>query len=254
MKKYTFLIAILGFSLFGAQVYAQQSSFDQANSLLEEGKYQQAIEIYQSIAANGYVSGSLWQNMGVAYTRLDSLGKAKFYLLRATKYSETEKQAEQALAYVNNRFPRQSAVLPTLPWIRFFNSLSENIGLRNLVFIALFFLYAGVALKIGSWFRIDMKKSLNYIGYCAIALSAVLFVFSLIIQYQQNRYSTGVMIDNEASVYERPAQNASTISTAYEGYAMLVDESESEKESGWKYVRLENGMYGWIEDNHIMTF
>lgn len=254
MKKYIFLTVIVCSPLFGVQVYAQQSSFDQANSLLKKGEYQQAIDIYQTIAGNGYESGSLWQNMGVAYTRLDSLGKAKYYFLRAAKYNETEEQAEQALAYVNNRFPRQSAVLPTLPWIRFFSFLSENIGLKNLVFIALFFLYAGIALKIGSWFRVDMKKTLNYAGYGAIVFSVVLFLFSIILQYQQNRYSTGVMVDNEASVYERPARDASTISTAYEGYTMQVDEFESEEESGWKYVRLENGMYGWIQGDHIMTF
>ncbi|WP_234568656.1 SH3 domain-containing protein [Rhodohalobacter sp. 614A] len=254
MKKYIYFTVIIGFSLFGSQVYAQQSSFDQANSFLEEGEYQSAIEIYQSIEEGGYQSGSLWQNMGVAYTRLDSLGKAKYYFLRAAEYSETEDQAEQALAYVNNRFPRQSAVLPTLPWIRFFNFLSANIGLRNLVYISLFFLYLGVALKIGSWFRLDLKKALNYSGYGAIAISAVLFVFSVIIQYQENRYSTGVMVDNESSVYEQPDENASIISTAYEGYTMQIDEDESEGESGWKYIRLENGMYGWIQDNHIMIF
>ncbi|MDX1640757.1 MAG: SH3 domain-containing protein [Balneolaceae bacterium] len=254
MKKFILLSVIIGFSFFGVPAFAQQSSFDRANSYLEQGEYQRAIDIYRTIAEDGYRSGSLWQNMGVAYTRLDSLGKAKYYLLRAAEYSETEEQAEQALAYINNRFPRQSAVLPTLPWIRFFNFLSDAIGLRNLVFIALFFLYAGVALKIGSWFRLDMKKTLNYTGYGAIVLSVVLFIFSIIIQYQENRYSTGVMIDNEAPVYEQPAENSNIISTAYEGYTIQVDEQESEGESNWKYVRLENGMYGWIQDNHIMTF
>lgn len=254
MKKYIYFTVIIGFSLIGVPSYAQQSSFDQANSFLKEGEYQRAIEMYQSIAEDGYQSGSLWQNMGVAYTRLDSLGKAKYYFLRAAEYSGTEQQAEEALSYINNRFPRQSAVLPTLPWIRFFNFLSDNIGLRNLVFIALFFLYAGVALKIGAWFRVDMKKALSYSAYSAIAISAVLFIFSIIIQYQDNRYSTGVMVDNESSVYERPTENASIISTAYEGYTLQVDNDESEGESGWKYVRLENGMYGWIRDNHIMTF
>lgn len=252
--KYIILTAIFCFFLPHVQAVAQQSLFDQANSLLEEGEYQRAIERYQSIAEDGYQSGSLWQNLGVAYARLDSLGKAKYYFLRAAEYSETEQQAEEALSYVNNRFPRQSAVLPTLPWIRFFNFLSDNIGIRNLVLIALFFLYTGVALKIGSWFRIDMKKVLNYSGYAAIVCSAILFLFSIIIQYQESRYLTGVMIDNESSVYERPDENASIISTAYEGYTMQVDENVSEEETGWKYVRLENGMYGWIHNDHIMAF
>lgn len=254
MKKYIFLIIIFCFQLSQEPVFAQQALFDEANSHLSEGRYQQAIEIYQSIADEGFEAGALWQNLGVAYTRLDSLGKAKYYFLKAGKYSETKPQAESALQYVNNRFPRQSAVLPALPWIRFINFLSNNIGLRPIALTALFLLYAGFAFKIGAWFRFDLKKTFNYASYGLIGLSVILFTCSVIIHYQQSRYSTGVMIDREAPIYQRPEENSSVISTAYEGYTMQINKMESEEESSWKYVRLENGMYGWIQNDHIMTF
>lgn len=254
MKKYIFLTLTFSFLIFQAKGFSQQSRFDQANSLLAEGQYQQAIEHYQSIADDGYYSGALWQNLGVAYARLDSLGKAKYYFLRAKQHSETKQQAANALSYVNNRFPRQSAVLPTLPWVRFINFLSNTIGLNTLVISGLIFLYLGVALKIGSWFRLDLKSMLSNSGYTAIGVSLVLFLFSIVIQYQENRYSTGVMIDHEGQVYQRPLENSTVVSTAYEGYTMQVDENESENQTNWKYVRLENGMYGWIQNDHIMTF
>ncbi len=254
MKKYIFCTAIFCLLIVESPAFAQQPLFDSANSLLSEGRYQDAIERYQSIAEDGYESGALWQNLGVAYTRLDSLGKAKYYFLKAERFSETEQQAEQALQYINNQFPRQSAVLPELPWIRFINFLSINVGLQAIALAALFLLYLGVLLKIGAWFRPGFKKTFNYISYGSIAFSAILFACSIIIQYQQNRYSTGVMVGREASVYQRPEENSSVISTAYEGYTMQVDKTESEDEPNWKYVRLENGMYGWIQDGHIMTF
>lgn len=235
-------------------VFAQQPLFDSANSLLSEGRYQDAIERYQSIAEDGYESGALWQNMGVAYTRLDSLGKAKYYFLKAEQFNETEQQAEQALQYINNQFPRQSAVLPELPWIRFINFLSTNVGLQAIALTALILLYIGIAMKIGGWFKPSYKATFNYISYGSIGLSAILFICSMIIQYQESRYSTGVMVDREASVHQQPVENSSVISSAYEGYTMQVDKAESEEEPNWKYVRLENGMYGWIESEHIMTF
>jgi tetratricopeptide (TPR) repeat protein len=254
LKKYIFLTVIYCFLISENPALAQQPLFDEANSHLSEGRYQQAVELYQSIAEDGYESGALWQNLGVAYTRLDSLGKAKYYFLRAEKYNETRQQAESALQYVNNQFPRQSAVLPALPWVRFINFLSNNIGLKVIALTAMFLLYAGIAFKIGAWFRVDLKKTFNYIGYSSMGLSAILFACSIIIQYQQNRYSTGVMIDNEAPVYQQPEENSSVISTAYEGYRMQVNEVESDQQPSWKYVRLENGMYGWIQNDHIMTF
>lgn len=254
MKKYIFSIATFCFLISQSTVFAQQPLFDQANSHLGEGRYQQAIDMYQSIAEDGFESGALWQNLGVAYIRLDSLGKAKYYFLRASKFSETRQQAESALQYVNNQFPRQSAVLLALPWIRFINFLANNIGLRFIAITAMFLLYAGIAFKIGAWFWIDLQKTMNYLGYGLIGLSAILFACSIVIQYQQSRYSTGVMVDREASVYQRPDENSSVISTAYEGYTMQVNKDESEQQPSWKYVRLENGMYGWILNDHIMTF
>lgn len=254
MKKYIFCIAIICLLMSQKTVVAQQPLFDQANSLLSEGEYQDAIEIYQSISEDGYEAGALWQNLGVAYTRLDSLGKAKYYFLKAQRFSETEEQAEQSLEFINNQFPRQSAVLPELPWIRFINFLSVHVGLQVIAITALVLLYLGIALKIWAWFRLELKKMLNYLSYGCIALSAFLFICSMVIQYQQNRYSTGVMVDLEASVHQRPEENSSIISTAYEGYTMQVDKTESKGETSWTYIRLENGMYGWIENDHIMTF
>lgn len=254
MRKYIYLTLIISFSIFGSKVFAQQPLFDRANSLLEDGQYQEAIEVYESIAEDGYESGALWQNLGVAYTRIDSLGKAKYYFLQAEKYNETEDRAESALQYVNNRFPRQSAVLPSLPWMRFINFLSDSIGLTTLVIAGLLSLYLGIALKIGSWFRVDLNKVMSSAGYIAIGCSVVVFLSAVIVNYQENRYSTGVMIDHEGEVYQRPVENSTIVSTAYEGYTMQVDERESEMETGWKYVRLENGMYGWIQNDHILTF
>jgi hypothetical protein len=52
------------------------------------------------------------------------------------------------------------------------------------------------------------------------------------------------------------------VSTAYEGYAMRVHTHEELPASAssdaegdaWSYVRLENGLYGWIESDAILTY
>jgi len=47
------MIFILLFSL--SDLFAQQSRFDEANSLLEESRYQDAIKVYKSIADEGLI-------------------------------------------------------------------------------------------------------------------------------------------------------------------------------------------------------
>lgn len=256
MKLIYSLLIIVCFSgnAMQSQLFAQQSRFDEANALLEQSDYRDAIRLYKSIADDEYHSGALWLNMGYAYSRIDSLGVSKYYLMKAQKYPETRELAGEALDYVDNRFSRRSAVLPPLPWDRFFQSLSDSIGTGGLILWGFIFLYLATALIIGSWFRFDLRKLLRYSGFTSVSISAVFFLFALVIHYQDNRFGTGVMVDRQGAVFQQPREESSVVSTAFEGYTMRVDFKRSQDQPQWKYVRLENGMYGWIQDDRLMIF
>ncbi|TVQ68313.1 MAG: SH3 domain-containing protein [Balneolaceae bacterium] len=230
---------------------AQQSRFDEGNRLLEESLYEEAITLYKAIEEDGYRSGALWLNMGIAYTQLDSLGMAKFYLLKAADQRETEQLARQALEYVNERFPRRSAVLPALPWDRFFQYLSAQFGITAIVVATLVLFNLAAALLIAAWFRIDLRKPFRIASLSLFGLSALLFLFSLIIYSQQNRYSAAILTDRQSEVYAEPAETATQITTAFEGFSLRIDFKRSETADGWYYIRLENGMFGWIRDEGV---
>lgn len=241
------MLSILLFLLTVVSLSAQQSRFDSANMLFEENEYAGAIQVYKSIADDGYESGALYLNMGIAYSQIDSLGVAKFYLLKAKQFSETTELADDALIFVNNLFSRQSAILPALPWDQFFQFLSDTFGLNAIVITALILFYFAVGLLIWSWFRIDLKKALRKGSYILFGLMILLFLLSWILYYQNSRYSTAVMVERQSVVHERPNESTSVITTAYEGYTMRVDFKTSADDPEWTYVRLENGMYGWVK-------
>lgn len=245
------MISIFLILFTAVSISAQQSRFDSANTLLEEGEYADAIQQFHSIANDGYESGALWLNMGIAYSQIDSLGVAKYYLLRAKQFKETAVLADEALVYVNNRFSRRSAVLPALPWDRFFQFLSETFGLNAIAATALLFFYFAVGFLIWSWFRADLKTALRRGSYLSFGLMALLFLFSWMIYYQNSRYSTAVMVERQSVVHERPNESSSIITTVYEGYTMRVDFKTEADNQEWKYVRLENGMYGWVKKDGL---
>lgn len=253
MNNLIMILLFLLSSLIGYDALAQQSQFEEANDLLENGEFARAVETYQSISRDGHISGALWLNMGISYMQLDSLGMAKYSFLKASEFPETSERAKNALEYVNERFPRQSAVLPQLPWIRFLDFVKDVAGTITLSFIALFFLYAGTLLLIGSWFRVDLKRLFRYTGYTSFGLSALIFILISVITYRAERYDEAVMVNREEVVYQQPSENAAAISTAYEGYNMQIDHSESKTQEGWFYIRLENGMYGWIKKDALVV-
>ena len=252
--KLSFLPVLLLILLSPALAFSQQARFDEANFLLSQNEYYQALDIYKTIADDGFESGALWYNMGTIYTTLDSLGMAKYYFLQAREFDETKNEANEALQYVNERFDRRSAVLPQLPWDRFFNYLTDRVGPDLLFILAFIFLYGGTTGLITSWFLTARSKWIRNTGFSMLVLSGLLFSTAFYTDYLESRYLTGVIIVDEQTVYQQPDLNAAVISTAYEGYTLRVDAYEGATEEDWSYVRLENGMYGWIRDSAMKVF
>jgi len=232
-------------------MFAQQSNFDRATEELEQQNYREAISQYQQIADNGYHSGALWFNLGIAYTQLDSLGLAKYYFLKSSDYPETKADANNAIEYVNERFNRRSATLPTLPWERFSNYLNNQIGTSSLYSMALMFLYLGIAGILIFWFYGKFRTYSYYAGISSVVMAFLLFITLFYIQYFDSRYGTGVVVEEQSVVYQSPDTASGEVSTAYEGYTVRVDYHESENQQEWIYIRLENGMKGWIENQAV---
>lgn len=233
---------------------AQQTKFDIANEYLSDSEFRQALSIYHEIANEEYHSGALWLNMGIAYTRLDSLGKAKFYFLKANSYTETRELASESLTYVEDRLSRRSAVLPPLPWQQFLNWQAETLGLKVLVITALFLFIIASAFFIASWFYRNRSIFLRRAGIGTLLFSLFFFACSFIIHYQNERYGTGVVVERQNQFYNSPDPESAIISTAYEGYQLEVDRKISNDHQGWLYIRTENGRYGWISQDAVLVF
>lgn len=235
--------------------YSQQSPqavFDEANEQLKAGNYSQAISQYQQLEAQKTVSGALFLNMGISYQRIDSLGMAKYYFMKAARFDETRKQANQAIEYVEAQFSRQSAVLPKLPWDVATDWLQQNIGAPNLLITGLVFFNVGILLFIAHWFLNWFPIYLKKTGIAFLAISVLITITSFYTSYVGDRYSKAVMINEKVPVLEQPQQEASLVSQAFEGYTFTVDHYRSESHPGWAYVRMSNGLYGWIPDNDIL--
>lgn len=228
-----------------------QSKFDEANQKLQEGYYEEALQTYKTIERNDKVSGPLFLNMGITYTRLDSLGNAKYYFLKARSFSSTRDQAKQGLKYVNEQFSNQSAVLPKLPWDRAIDWLSDRLGATGVFAIGLFLLLLAVSALIYAWFfRLFSRPA--HLTYRILSVLGVLAVLlSLYMNYVDYRYDRAVMTTEETIVKQQPEPEGPTISKAYEGYTFTVDHRKSNTVEQWYYVRMPNGMHGWIQKNNI---
>lgn len=228
-----------------------QARFDNANQYLTEGEYYAALEEYRELESDHHLSGALFLNMGIAYTRVDSLGKAKYHFMKARGYGETRERAREALEFVEDRFSRQSAVLPKLPWQRAIEWVQEYIGARTLLGGGLLLLNLGVILIVIRWFRSRWQTVLKHGGFSLLAAGLLIIAVSFYARHLDQRYSRAVMVTREADVREEPGEDAPNVSRAFEGYTFTVDHRRSNNRGEWYYVRMSNGLYGWIPAEHL---
>ena len=254
-KKGKLIVILLLCAWSGVPALAQQNPqqlFDRANTLLEKDSTRAALHFYQQLEEHDQHSGALFLNMGLSYMRLDSMGKAKYYFLKSRHFEETQSRASKALEYVETRFSRQSAVLPELPWQKAINWLSDGPGVTLIIGIGLILLNLGLFLILGRWFFYPTSKTMKRSAVAAAIAGGLIILLGFFVDYRQQRYSKAVMISNEARVLEQPKIQGTLINQAFEGYTFTVDHNSSDEQSGWSYIRMSNGQYGWIPTKEIM--
>ena len=231
-----------------------QAIFDKANIQIELKHYKQALSMYEVIDAKDLGSGPLYLNMGVAWTRLDSLGLAKYYFIKASDFPSTKSKALQGIDYVNNQLEHNETLLPALPWDRFFNWIENQIGIHTLIFISILIINLGVIALIATWLWPAYAKWLKNPAYVVLVMGIVLLALGGFTDYQARRYAKAIQVVRESNIREKPDSDSGIVSLSYEGYRFKIDRDRSQNYPDWYYVRMGNGQYGWIHRNDLKLF
>ncbi len=254
MKVNTLFLAIFSVLILSVSSIARQTAqaeFDQANTLIENGQYSEALAKFRNIEASGFVSGPLYLNMGITALQIDSLGLAKYYLLKASSFKEVSEGSLEALEYVNSQFSRQSATLPKLPWDRAIDWMKTVPKAFGVFIVGYIFAMFGLILLLGKWFGFLSFKKQNPFIIGFIISSFLILILSFYVEYINQRYDEAILIIQETTVLEQPKEDANLISMAYEGYSLTIDHEKSINSENWYYVRLGNGQFGWIKQKGV---
>ena len=240
---------LLLFLFTAPQAVSQESAqlvFDEANTLLKEGDYPEAMARYRTIHASNQISGALFLNMGIAATQLDSMGLAKYYFLKASEFPTTIEQATLGLEYVDSQFSRQSAQLPKLPWDRAIDSLKTGLGADKVFIIGFILIVLAMILVLLRWFGMANFKKFRTTLALVFSAGVLIVILAFYVDYVDNRYSEAVIVNIEKQVKSGPSESSDLVSLAYEGYTITIDNNASTAHDGWYYIRLGNGQFGWI--------
>lgn len=248
MKKCFYLIFFL---MVGLSSKAQLSNADQ---LFEEGKYAEAIQLYEDAIASNSVSANTYYNLGNAYFRKGKIGLAIWGYESALKLDPDHEDALYNLEYVNAQTVDKIDVSRQGIGHWFAGILFNehiNFWAYGSLILALSFILVTYIYISRKW----LKRSISGI---LTAFTFILFLFSLSLGIYRHHDLTskdrGVVIVEQVDVKLSPMGDAKTTYVLGEG--AQVDILKSDKmtaNNGWMQIAV-NGNQGWIEVGTIKEY
>lgn len=228
----------------------KDATFRRGNDAYFHGRYQEAVEAYEQVAALGVVSSDLYYNLGNAYLKAGQLGPAIYNYERALELDPSQGDVRFNLkvardAARNKGEDRLTGAESQPFWMRVASQVTVNtaswlflglwVGLFALL-IALHFMAPGF-LRTGVWAAFAFLA-------LGTATAGTLLGARL---YLADRVEQAVVLPDVVQVKEGPDPNYQSVFGVHAGLRVRI----TEKEQDWVRVRLANGLEGWMRERDL---
>ena len=254
MRQLTYL---LFFSLFivSFQTYGSVSDttlmnrWNQANDYYTAGDYAAAVKGYQALEKDGYESAKLYYNLGNAYYKLDSLGRAILNYNKALKLSPGDEDIRHNLEVANARTVNRINSIPDFILVRWFKNFRQLFDSNSWAVFSLIFF--GLSLGMTVLYLLSASVLRRKIGFTLGVVSMVLFVYTLTNSVIQKRSKTesgeAIVLSSAAAVKSSPDSGGKDVFILNEGAKVEVLSSLGP----WSEIVIASGNKGWIETSAI---
>ena len=243
--------AILLF-LFVSTITLAQSANDlflKANSLYKEGKYEEAIQLYEQIENENTVSSELYYNLGNCYYKINKVAPSIYNYEKALLLDPLNEDAQNNLILAKRLTLDRIEALPKSIFQKFNENYLQKFTYNTwgVITIALSFIASILFLL----FYFSDASSKKRIYFTSSIISFLLLVISLTISYTQYSQSKNsiqaIIFTEEVSVSNEPTSSSSEVFTLHEGTKVNVLDSVD----NWKKIKLSDGKIGWVSSENL---
>ena len=248
-----FLFALQNPEVDIPETFHPQQVFNRANYVMDQGRVEEAMESYRLILESGYESGPLHLNLALGYLRKDSLGLAVYHLKLSSQFPETRQRADQSFQVVESHLQSRRGTLAVLPLYAFETWLRSDIGAQKIFVLGIFFLNFAAAFFAWLLLQGNSKKIISYLALVSLILSIPLLISGSYLHLTSEGYAKAIVISREATIYEDYDTTSEPVGLAYEGFPVTLNQNYKPNYPGWVFVRMSNGLSGWVQHNHLRT-
>lgn len=243
-KKIMVFWATVFFSIVLLSGQDFDATFNYANRLYVDKKYQQAYEKYQQILEGGFESGELYYNLGNTAYRLKRNGEAILYFEKALRFLPEDSDVKYNLKLLKMQVVDRIE-MPERPFfIEWYDSLKKSAakpGNENIVYLGMILL----AVIWSFWVYFRKRDFSKWVLSTAVLLSviwSVFFSFWNLGHADLNNTRRAVLLVNRTEVKAEPDNTGETLFILHEGATFKIKRSSDD----WAEIQLIDGKSGWV--------
>ena len=243
MKRY--ILFLLSLILLTNIVIAQDSRFNKANTLFQDGKFEEAKTGYLDILKTGVQSPELYYNLGNAYYKNGALAPAILNFERALLLSPDDIDIKYNLELANSQIVDKVTPLGEFfvkGWITALRDSKSSDSWAIWAVITFFLVLAAIGVFLFN--NNSLYKRIAFFGGIAllcINLSAFAFASSQKNKITNRNYA--IVYTASVTVKSSPDLTGSDLFVLHEGTKVKI----LNKLGSWAEIQLQDGNIGWMQ-------
>ena len=245
MKKLVLFLLIIA-----APGFAQNSAlFEKANEAYNIGKYEVAINSYESILKSGEESAELYYNLANAHYKLNHIAPSIYNYEKALLLDPSDKTIENNLEFANNMVIDDIKEVPKAGLSNMITGAIGSISFNSWAWAAVIFASIFAVLFLLYYFSIASKWKRVFFTTAILSLSisllSLIFAFIAIDAVKNNSFA--IVFSEEISVRNEPNMRGSELFLLHEGTKVEILNTFQD----WVQLELANGSTGWTNKSSL---
>jgi tetratricopeptide (TPR) repeat protein len=238
---YFFILMLFG----GLSLFAQRVDFEKANRLYDEGNYQKALSIYDSLYKAGYENTAIAYNAANAYYRLGNIGMATVYYERALAYSPEDEDVLFNLEIIRQLTIDEIKPLPKPLFVMWFRTLSATLSWSTWMGLSIILIWT-------SWIyhayrRWKGKRGVHWVFVAVSTLSVIMLVIAIENYTFNSTLQRAVVLEDTVYLKNEPNESGTDLFLLHEGTVVEVRDNLGD----WYKIWLEDGKVGWVSQSAL---
>lgn len=246
MLKHYSLLFIGLFLSFSVWAVSADVLYQEAGTLYQAGKYDEAIKKYEKIVVEGHREAAVYYNLGNAYYKENQLGKAILNYERAKLVAPQDEDVQHNLQLAQQKTLDKIQEVPQLAVITYWQNFlqlfsSSSWGNFALVFLWVAFVFSAIYLFV------NKMKWLSVVTVLLTAISLGILTLAYTEYSKENCSEFAVLMSKSVVIKSAPNEKGDVLFQLHEGTKIrLVDEVGE-----WRKIKLADGKVGWVQVNHL---